>query len=171
MEKDRAAVRFGICRERKPGDVWARGWTRPFRPAGGRQLRGIVPPELALGWCASGREGRGFGGKAEGVEDRAHDRGIGDERDDAAATAARTAEDVIGEHAAHQVGPRQSAGSCRDFLAVLVAEEAAHREQTRIQRLSTRGGFPFLKTVDDFDFTYQSTVRPSRIARLTAPHG
>ena len=101
MEKDRAAMGFGICRERKPGDVWAtRGRTRPFRPAGGRQLRGIVPRELALGWGASGREGRGFGGKAEGVEDRAHDRGIGDERDDAAAPAARAAEDVVGEHAA-----------------------------------------------------------------------
>ncbi len=101
MEKERAAVRFGICRERKPGNVWARrGRTRPFRPAGGRQLRGIVPPELALWWGASGREGRGFGGKAEGVEDRAHDRGIGDERDDAAAPAARAAEDVVGEHAA-----------------------------------------------------------------------
>ncbi|MDQ3365657.1 MAG: hypothetical protein M3680_09535, partial [Myxococcota bacterium] len=80
MEKERAAVRFWICRERESGDVWARrGRSRRFRPAGGRQLRGIVPPELALGWGASWREGRGFGGKAEGVEDRAHDRGIGDE--------------------------------------------------------------------------------------------
>jgi DNA replication protein DnaC len=53
------------------------------------------------------------------------------------------------------------AWSCRDFLALLVAEEVAHRQQTRIQRLSRRGGFPFLKTVDDFDFTYQSTVKLS----------
>ena len=47
----------------------------------------------------------------------------------------------------------------RDFLSVLVAEEVAQRQQTRVQRLSRRALFPFLKTIDDFDFTYQSTVR------------
>ena len=51
--------------------------------------------------------------------------------------------------------------SFRDFLAVLLAEEVAHRAQTRIQRLTRRARFPFLKTIDDFDFTYQSTVRLS----------
>ncbi len=45
------------------------------------------------------------------------------------------------------------------FLTVLVAEEIAHRQQTRLRRLSHRAHFPFLKTIDDFDFTYQSTVR------------
>ena len=45
------------------------------------------------------------------------------------------------------------------LLAVLFAEEVAHRQQTRLQRASRDAGFPFLKTVDDFDFTYQSTVR------------
>ena len=45
------------------------------------------------------------------------------------------------------------------FLGVLVAEEVAHRQQTRLQKVSRSAGFPFLKTVDDFDFTYQSTVR------------
>jgi hypothetical protein len=49
--------------------------------------------------------------------------------------------------------------SYRDFLAVLVAEEVAHRQQTRVQRLSRRARFPFLKTIDEFDFTYQSTLR------------
>jgi DNA replication protein DnaC len=51
--------------------------------------------------------------------------------------------------------------SFRDFLAVLLAEEVAHRSQTRVQRLTRRARFPFLKTIDDFDFTYQSTVRLS----------
>lgn len=37
--------------------------------------------------------------------------------------------------------------------------EVAHRQQTRLQRASREAGFPFLKTVDDFNFTYQSTVR------------
>lgn len=49
--------------------------------------------------------------------------------------------------------------SCRDFVAVLVTEEIAHRQQTRIQRLTRRSAFPFLKTIDDFDFTFQSTVK------------
>jgi len=49
----------------------------------------------------------------------------------------------------------------REFLAVLMAEEVAHRAQTRIQRCVHRAHFPFLKTVDEFDFTFQSGVRLS----------
>ncbi len=45
------------------------------------------------------------------------------------------------------------------LLGVLFAEEVAHRQQTRLQKVSRAAGFPFLKTVDDFNFTYQSTVR------------
>jgi hypothetical protein len=42
---------------------------------------------------------------------------------------------------------------------VLFSEEVAQRQQTRLQRASRDAGFPFRKTVDDFNFTYQSTVR------------
>jgi DNA replication protein DnaC len=49
----------------------------------------------------------------------------------------------------------------RDFLALLAAEEIAQRQQTRLGRLSRWAGFPFLKTIDDFNFTFQSTVRLS----------
>ncbi len=59
--------------------------------------------------------------------------------------------------------------SCRDFLALVVAEEVAHRQQTRVQRLSFRSRFPFLKTIDDFDFTYQSTVKLSLLATALSP--
>src|SRR5262249_12910089 len=59
--------------------------------------------------------------------------------------------------------------SFRDFLAILVAEEVAHRRQTRIQRYSSRSGFPFLKTIDDFDFTYQSTVKLSLLGSALSP--
>src|ERR1051325_901767 len=59
--------------------------------------------------------------------------------------------------------------SCRDFLALLVAEEVAHRKQTRLQRVTSRCGFPFLKTVDDFDFTYQSTVKLSLLGSALSP--
>jgi DNA replication protein DnaC len=59
--------------------------------------------------------------------------------------------------------------SFRDFLAVLLAEEVAHRAQTRIQRLTRRARLPFLKTIDDFDFTYQSTVRLSLLGSALSP--
>jgi DNA replication protein DnaC len=59
--------------------------------------------------------------------------------------------------------------SYRDFLAVLVAEEVAHRKQTRIQRLVRRARFPFLKTIDDFDFTYQSTLRLQMLGSCLSP--
>jgi DNA replication protein DnaC len=61
------------------------------------------------------------------------------------------------------------AWSCRDFLALLAAEEVAHRQQTRIQRVSSRCGFPFLKTIDDFDFTYQSTVKLALLGSALSP--
>src|SRR2546428_3332836 len=47
----------------------------------------------------------------------------------------------------------------RDFLALLMAEEVAHRTQTRIQRCVRRAHFPFLKTIDEYDFTLQAGVR------------
>jgi DNA replication protein DnaC len=49
----------------------------------------------------------------------------------------------------------------QDFLAILVGEEVAQRQQTRVQRLCRRATFPFLKSIDDFDFTFQSTVKLS----------
>ena len=59
--------------------------------------------------------------------------------------------------------------SYRDLLAVLVAEEIAQRQQTRLARLSRHAGFPFLKTVDDFDFTYQSTLRLALLGSALSP--
>jgi DNA replication protein DnaC len=59
--------------------------------------------------------------------------------------------------------------SFRDFLAVLVAEEVAQRQQTRVQRLSRRACFPFLKTVDDFNFTFQTTVKLSLLGSALSP--
>jgi DNA replication protein DnaC len=59
--------------------------------------------------------------------------------------------------------------SYHDFLSTVIAEEVAHRVQTRIQRNSQRSRFPFLKTVDDFDFTYQSTVKLSLLGSALSP--
>jgi DNA replication protein DnaC len=57
----------------------------------------------------------------------------------------------------------------RDFLAVLMAEEVAHRAQTRIQRCVHRARFPFLKTIDEYDFTFQSAVRLSLLGSALGP--
>lgn len=55
------------------------------------------------------------------------------------------------------------------LLTVLVMEEIAHRQQTRLARLSHRANFPFLKTIDDFDFTFQSTVRLALLGSALSP--
>jgi DNA replication protein DnaC len=57
----------------------------------------------------------------------------------------------------------------RDFLALLATEEIAHRQQTRLARLTRRAHFPFLKTIDDFNFTYQSSLRLHMLGSALAP--
>jgi DNA replication protein DnaC len=59
--------------------------------------------------------------------------------------------------------------SYRDFLALLMAEEVAHRAQTRIQRCVRRAHFPFLKTIDEYDFTFQAAVRLSLLGSFLSP--
>ena len=59
--------------------------------------------------------------------------------------------------------------SCRDFLALLIAEEIAHRQQTCLGRVARWAHFPFFKTIDDFDFTYQSVVRLSLLGSALSP--
>jgi DNA replication protein DnaC len=51
--------------------------------------------------------------------------------------------------------------SYRQFLEILVGEEVARRQGTRLQRCTYQARFPFLKTIDDFDFQYQSQLRLS----------
>src|SRR5246127_2493041 len=57
----------------------------------------------------------------------------------------------------------------RDFLAVLLAEEVAHRRQTRLQRFTRKAHFPFFKTIDEFDFSLQSTLRQSLLGSYPGP--
>src|ERR1700676_2246029 len=59
--------------------------------------------------------------------------------------------------------------SYRDFLALLLAEEVAHRKQPRLQRCTRLAHFPFFKTIDDFDFTLQSTLRQSLLGSYLGP--
>jgi len=55
------------------------------------------------------------------------------------------------------------------LLHTLLSEEVAHRRGTRLTRAVRAAGFPFLRTVEEFDFTYQSTLRLTTIGSLLAP--
>jgi DNA replication protein DnaC len=59
--------------------------------------------------------------------------------------------------------------SYRDFLALLLAEEVAHRKQTRLQRFTRKAHFPFFKTIDEFDFSLQSGLRQPLFAAYLGP--
>ena len=59
--------------------------------------------------------------------------------------------------------------SYRDYLAILIAEEVAHRGETRVRRSVHQARFPFLATIEEFDFTFQSTVRLSLIGSALGP--
>jgi len=59
--------------------------------------------------------------------------------------------------------------SYADFLSLLLAEEVAGRKQTRLQRLTRSAHFPFLKTIDEFDFSLQSTLRLALLGSYLGP--
>jgi DNA replication protein DnaC len=59
--------------------------------------------------------------------------------------------------------------SYADFLTLLLAEEVAGRKQTRLQRLTHSAHFPFLKTMDEFDFSLQSTLRLALLGSYLGP--
>src|SRR5262249_5648491 len=59
--------------------------------------------------------------------------------------------------------------SYRDFLATLIAEEVAHRTQTRIERSVRKARFPFLRAIEEFDFTFQSSVRLQLLGSYLGP--
>jgi DNA replication protein DnaC len=55
------------------------------------------------------------------------------------------------------------------YLTTLVEEEVAHRTQTRIQRAVRKARFPFLRTIEEFDFTFQTSIRHSLLASHLGP--
>jgi DNA replication protein DnaC len=55
------------------------------------------------------------------------------------------------------------------LLYTLFDEEVAHRRGTRLTRAVRAAKFPFLRTVEEFDFSYQSTLRLTTIGSLLAP--
>jgi DNA replication protein DnaC len=59
--------------------------------------------------------------------------------------------------------------SHRDFLALLLAEEVAHRNDTRIQKSARHAHFPFTKTIENFDFVFQSSLRRQQLGPYLGP--
>ncbi len=55
------------------------------------------------------------------------------------------------------------------LLLTLFSEEVAHRRGTRLARAVRAAGFPFLRTIEEFDFTYQSSLRLTTIGSLLTP--
>jgi DNA replication protein DnaC len=56
-----------------------------------------------------------------------------------------------------------------EYLETLVAEEIAHRSQTRVSRMTHRARFPFLRTIEEFDFTFQSSLRKELLGSYLGP--
>jgi DNA replication protein DnaC len=68
-----------------------------------------------------------------------------------------------------QVRAEQEGMSYADYLQILVGEEIAHRTQTRISRMTHRARFPFLRTIEEFDFTFQAGLRKELLGSYLGP--
>lgn len=56
-----------------------------------------------------------------------------------------------------------------EFVALLLAEEVAHRNDTRIQKSVRNAKFPYLKTFEEFDFVFQSSIRRQQLGPYLGP--
>jgi DNA replication protein DnaC len=59
--------------------------------------------------------------------------------------------------------------SHRDYLATLIVEEVANRAATRIKRATRRAQFPFLRTIEEFDFKLQTSLQRSLLGSYLGP--
>jgi DNA replication protein DnaC len=59
--------------------------------------------------------------------------------------------------------------SYETFLRTLVEEEVAHRKGTRLRKAVRRARFPFLKTIEEFDFSFQSSLRLQMMGSYLSP--
>jgi len=56
-----------------------------------------------------------------------------------------------------------------EYLERLVAAEVDHRREKRIARGARRAGFPFLKTLEEFDFAFQRSVQRKALGPYLGP--
>jgi DNA replication protein DnaC len=59
--------------------------------------------------------------------------------------------------------------SYSEYLERLVEEEVTHRQETRIARATHRAHFPFLKTLEEFDFTFQKSIQRRALGPYLGP--
>ena len=59
--------------------------------------------------------------------------------------------------------------SYRTYLELLCAEEIAHRAQTRVTRAVHKAKFPFLRTIEEFDFTFQTSMKLKMLGSYLGP--
>lgn len=59
--------------------------------------------------------------------------------------------------------------SHEQLLRTVAEEEIAHRRGTKLSKAVRAAHFPFLRTIDEFDFSYQSTLRLTTIGSLLSP--
>lgn len=57
----------------------------------------------------------------------------------------------------------------REFLTLLLAEEIANRNNTRVAKSARNAHFPFLKTIEEFDFVFQSSLRRQQLGPYLGP--
>ncbi len=57
----------------------------------------------------------------------------------------------------------------REFLVHLLAEEVANRAGTRVKKLSRQAHFPYMKTIEEFDFVFQSSIRRQQLGPYLGP--
>lgn len=59
--------------------------------------------------------------------------------------------------------------SYRTYLETLIAEEIAHRAETRLTRAVHKAQFPFLRTIEDFNFTFQTALKLQMLGSYLGP--
>ena len=59
--------------------------------------------------------------------------------------------------------------SYRTYLETLIAEEIAHRSETRLTRAVRAARFPFLRTIEEFNFTFQTALRLQMLGSYLGP--
>lgn len=56
-----------------------------------------------------------------------------------------------------------------EYLERLVDEEVTHRQAARLARTARLAGFPFLKTLEEFDFTFQRSIERAALGPYLGP--
>lgn len=59
--------------------------------------------------------------------------------------------------------------SYRQYLETLIAEEIAHRSETRLTRAVHKAHFPVLRTIEDFNFTFQTALKLQMLGSYLGP--